>query len=62
MRILQKKNQIKEGAEQVSEALIKFGLDLKGLISKSLFLVIILLFTNTANTTPGLNTGDIKRS
>lgn len=62
MRILQKKNQIKEGAEQVSEALIKFGLDLKGLISKSLFLVIILLFTNTANTTPGLNTGDITAS
>ena len=56
MRILQKKNQIKEGAEQVSEALIKFGLDLKRLISKSLFLAIILLFTNVANTSPGLIT------
>lgn len=55
MRILKKK-QIKEGASIVLEALIKFGLHLKGFFRKSVTLMFILLFMNIANTSPGLST------
>jgi hypothetical protein len=54
MKNLQKKkHQIKEGAEQVSEAVIKFGGNLQRFFNKTLFLIVTLLFVNIINTTPG---------
>jgi len=47
------KNQIKQGAEQVSETLIRLT-NPKGFF-KVLILVIVLLFTNVTKTTPGLS-------
>jgi len=50
------KRQIKEGAEEVSEALIKF-VNLKRFY-KMLFMGSLLLFINVTNSTPGLSTNN----
>ena len=51
MRNLKKKQMIKEGAEEVSEVLIKFA-NLKGFFRKFLMLTLLFLFMNVS-TTPG---------